>query len=75
MPYCFFLFGSPSSSSCIFQAFDSISTDIDNVLSIKPSLETFKVHHKDCLTYSRETDRPGELEWPYPDGYLYYSDP
>ena len=46
--------------------FDSISSNIDEVLSIKPSANVFvfgdfNVHHKDWLTYSGGTDRPGEL--------------
>ena len=46
--------------------FDSISSNIDEVLSINPSANVFvfgdfNVHHKDCLTYSGGTDRPGEL--------------
>ena len=46
--------------------FDSISSNIDEVLSINPSanvfiFEDFIVHHKDCFTYSGGTDRPGEL--------------
>ena len=46
--------------------FDSISCNIDEVLSINPSanvfnFEDFNVHHKDCLTYSGGTDRSGEL--------------
>ena len=46
--------------------FDSISSNIDEVLSINPSANVFvfgdfKVHHKDWLTYSGGTDRPGEL--------------
>ena len=46
--------------------FDSISSNIDEVLSINPSanvfvLGDFSVHHKDCLTYSGGTDRSGEL--------------
>ena len=45
---------------------DSISSDIDEVLSINPSanvfvFEGFDVHHKDWLTYSGGTDRTGEL--------------
>ena len=60
----FFLYGSPSSSLCT--VFDSISSNIDEVLSINPSANVFvfgdfNVHHEDWLTYSRETDRPGEL--------------
>ena len=46
--------------------FDSISYNIDEVLSINPSANVFvfgdfNVHHKDWLTYSGGTDRPGEL--------------
>ena len=60
----FFLYRSPSSSLCTF--FDSISSNIDEVLSINPSANVFvfgnfNVHHKDWLTYSGGTDRPGEL--------------
>ena len=45
---------------------DSISSNIDEVLSINPSANIFffgdfKVCHKDWLTYSGGTDRPGEL--------------
>ena len=46
--------------------FDSISSNIDEVLSINPSANVFvfgdfNVHHKEWLTYSSGTDRPGEL--------------
>ena len=54
--YYFFLYQSPSLSLCT--VFDSISSNIDKVLSINPSAN---VHHKDWLTYSVKTDRPGEL--------------
>ena len=59
----FFLYRSPSSLSTVF---DSISSNIDEVLSINPSANLFvfrffNVHHKDWLTYSGGTDRPGEL--------------
>ena len=61
--YFFFLYRSPSSALCT--VFDSISSNIDEVLSINPSavfvFEDFNVHHKDWLTYSGGTDRPGEL--------------
>ena len=62
--YLFFLYRSPSSSLCT--VFDSISSNIDEVLSINPSANVFvfgdfNVHHKDWLTYSGGTDRPGEL--------------
>ena len=48
-------------------AFDSISSNIDEALSINPSpnmffFGDFSVHHKDWLTYSGGTDtRPDEL--------------
>ena len=62
--YFFFLYRSPSSSLCT--VFDSISSTIDEVLSINPSANVFvfgdfNVHHKDWLTYSGGTDSPGEL--------------
>ena len=62
--YLFFLSWSPSSSLCT--VFDSISSNIDEVLSINPSANAFvfgdfNVHHKDWLTYSGGTDWPGEL--------------
>ena len=46
--------------------FDSISSKIDEVLSINPSANVFvfgdfNVYHKYWLTYSGVTDRPGEL--------------
>ena len=45
---------------------DSISSNIDEVLSINPSANVFvfgdfNIHRKDWLTYSGGTDRPGEL--------------
>ena len=62
--YFFFLCRSPPSSLCT--VFDSISSKIDEVLSINPSANVFvfgdfNVHHKDWLTYSGGTDRPSEL--------------
>ena len=62
--YFFFLYRSPSLSLCM--VFDSISSNIDEVLSINPSANVFvfgdfNIHHKDWLTYSGGTDRPGEL--------------
>ena len=62
--YFFFLYQSASSSLCT--VFDSISSNIDEVLSMNPSANVFvfgdfNVHHKDWLTYSGGTDRPGEL--------------
>ena len=46
--------------------FDCILSNIDEVLSIKPSanvfvFQDFNFHHKDWLTYAGGTDRPGEL--------------
>ena len=44
--------------------FDSISSNIDEVLLINPSAVVFgdfNVHHKDWLTYSGGTDWPSEL--------------
>ena len=46
--------------------FYSISSNIDEVLSINPSANVFvfgdfNVHHKDWLAYSGGTDRSGEL--------------
>ena len=61
----FFLFQSHSSPPSM--VFYSISSNIDEVLSIKPSASVFvfgdfNVNHKDCLTYSHGTDRSGELD-------------
>ena len=60
----FFLYQSPSSTLCM--VFDSISSNLDEILSINPSANVFvfgdfNVHHKDWLTYSGGTDQPGEL--------------
>ena len=62
--YFFFLYRSPSSALCT--VFDSISSNMDEVHSINSSANVFvfgdfNVHHKDWLTYSSGTDRPGEL--------------
>ena len=62
--YFFFLCRSPSSSLCT--VFDSISSNIDEVLSINPSANffvfgDFNVHLKDWLTCSGGTARPGKL--------------
>ena len=49
----------------VYAVFYYISSNIDQVLSINPSavfvFGNFLVHHKDWLTYSGGTDRPGEL--------------
>ena len=60
----FFLCRSPSLLLCT--VFYAISLYIDEVLSTNPSANVFifgdfKVHHKDWLTYSGGTDKPGEL--------------
>ena len=62
--YFFFLYRSPSLSLCT--VFYSISSNIDEVLSINPSANVFvfgdfNVHHKDWLTYSSGTDRSSEF--------------
>ena len=61
--YFFLLYRSSSSALCT--VFDSISSNIDEVLLINPSavfvFGDFYVHHKDWLTYSGGTDGPGEL--------------
>ena len=63
VPYFFFLYRSPLSLCTVF---DSILSNIDEVLSINPSAKIFvfgdfNVHHKDWLTYSGGTDRPAKL--------------
>ena len=62
--YFFFLYRSPSSALCT--VFDSISSNIDEVLLMNLPANVFvfgdfNVHHKDWLTYSGGTDRSGEL--------------
>ena len=64
MSYFFFLYRLPSSSFCT--VFDSISSNIDEVLSINRSSNVFvfgdfNIHLKDCFTYSGRSDRPAEL--------------
>ena len=63
MSYFFFLYRSPSSSLCTVFVF--VSSNIDDFLSIKPSavflFGDFNAYHKDWLSYSGGTDRPGEL--------------
>ena len=62
--YFFFVYQSLYLSLCT--VFDSVSSNIDEVLLINPSLNVFffgdfNGHHKDWFTYSGGTDRPGEL--------------
>ena len=59
--YFFFLYWLPSSALCT--VFDSISSNINEVLSINPSANVFlfvdfNVLHKNWLTYSGGPDRP-----------------
>ena len=66
MSYFLFLYRSPCLS--LWTVFDALSSNIDEVLSINPYANVFvfgdfKVHHKDCLTYSGGTDRPGKLSY------------
>ena len=59
--YFFFLYQSPSLSLCM--VFDSISSNINDALSVNPSANVFvfrDVHDKDWLTYSGGTG--GSLE-------------
>ena len=62
--YFFFLYQSHCSALCT--VFDSISSNIDKVLSINPSTNVFvfgdfNAHHKGWLTYSGGADTSGEL--------------
>ena len=55
-----------SSSLSLCMVSDAISSNIDEVLSINPSAIFFVVgdldiHHKDWLTYSGKTDKPGDF--------------
>ena len=62
----YFFFVDRSRSLPLSTVFDSISSNIDEVLSINPSANVFvfgnfNVHHKDWLTYSGGIDQSGEL--------------
>ena len=65
MSYFFFLYRLPSLSFSTVS--DSISSNIDEVLSINPSTnvfvfgEDFNIHHKDWLTYSGGTDQSWKI--------------
>ena len=64
----YFVFLYRSSSLFLCTVFDSISSNIDEVLLINPSTSVlvfcdFNVYHKDSITYSGGTDRPGELRY------------
>ena len=66
-------------------AFESISSNINEGLSVSPSANVlvfrdFTIHHNDWLTYYGRADRPGELCYNFSisktsDGLLCYSDP
>ena len=63
MSYFFFLYQSSSSSCTVF---DSISSNLDEVVWINPSANMFvfgdfNIDHKDWLTCSDGTDRADEL--------------
>ena len=67
----------PLSSLSLCMVFDSISHNINEVLSINPSANVFvfgdfNIHHKDWFTDSGGTDRSGELcynlKQPYSNG-------
>ena len=62
-----FLTGIHSGSSSLYTVSDAILSNIDGVLLINPSVVfvfgDFNVHHKDWLTYSGGTNRPGELSY------------
>ena len=63
---CLTSFSSIDHLLCLYARFDSVSSNIDEVPSINPSANVFvfgnfDVHHRDWLTYSRGTDRYGEL--------------
>ena len=62
----FFVGGYHCLSLSLCTVFDSISSNIDEVLSINSSPNVFvfgdfNIHHKNWLTYPGGTDRPGEL--------------
>ena len=64
--HCLTSFFHRSPSWLLCMVFDSNSSSMDEILSINSSTNVFvfedcNVHHKDWLTYSSGTDRPGEL--------------
>ena len=66
LSYFFFLYRSPFSS--LSTVLDSISSIIDEVLSINQSANLFffgdfNIHHKDWFNYSGGTDQPGKLSY------------
>ena len=64
--YLFFLYRSPSSTSC--EILDSISTNIEKALALHPTANIFvfgdfNAHHSDWLTFSNGTNIPGERSY------------
>ena len=64
--YFFFIYWSAFSS--LYTVFDSVSSNIDEVISINLSATMFffgdfNANHKDWLAYSNGTDRPGEFSY------------
>ena len=62
--YFFTLYQSLSSSMCA--VFDSVSSNIENVLPTNPTVNKFvfvysNIQHKDWITFSSRTDRPVDL--------------
>ena len=56
LPYFFFLYQSPF--SFLYKVFDSVSSNLDEIISINPSANVFifgdfNVHNKDWLTQSQ----------------------
>ena len=63
LSFFFFLYQLLSLSLCM--VFDAISSNVDEVLLINPSINVFvfgdfNIHHKDWLTHSGGIDRPVE---------------
>ena len=70
-PLSYFLFFAWSPSSSLGIIFNTISSNMNEVLSISPSANVFgfggfDVNHMDWLTYSSGTDRPGRLRFNFP---------
>ena len=70
--FLFFLYRSPSSSSC--EVLDSISVSIDQALHANPSSQIlvcgdFNAHHQEWLTHSRTIDLPGTLSYNFALSY------
>ena len=67
----FFLYPSPSCIVFSYTVFNAISSVLVEVILINPFANVFffggfSIHRKDCLTYSCEADRPGELSYSDP---------